>query len=203
MIYGSWDIECNRQIFLSFWTIFCPFTPHNQKNQNFEKMKSPPGDIIILHMCTINDNHMVYGSWDMECDGQICCHFKQFFALLPPWNPKKGKILKKWKKMPGDTIILHKCTENQDHMLCCSWYMACDRGNCYFSFWAIFCPFTPITAWKMKITKKKKWKKHLEMSSFYTSAPRITTIWYTAPEIWHVMNVIIFHFGLFFALLTP
>ena len=24
-----------------------------------------PGD-IILHMCTITDNHMMYGSWDME-----------------------------------------------------------------------------------------------------------------------------------------
>ena len=26
MIYGFLDMECNRQIFLSFWTIFCPFT---------------------------------------------------------------------------------------------------------------------------------------------------------------------------------
>ena len=27
MMYGSWDMECNRHNFLSFWTIFCPFTP--------------------------------------------------------------------------------------------------------------------------------------------------------------------------------
>ena len=27
MIYDFSDMECNRQIFLSFWTIFCPFTP--------------------------------------------------------------------------------------------------------------------------------------------------------------------------------
>ena len=27
MIYGFSDMECNRQNFLSFWTIFCPFTP--------------------------------------------------------------------------------------------------------------------------------------------------------------------------------
>ena len=33
--------------------------------------------------------------------------------------------------------------------------MAHDRCNCYFSFWAIFCPFTP--AWKMEISKE--WKK--------------------------------------------
>ena len=25
---------------------------------------------IILEMCTINENHMRYGSWDMERDGQ-------------------------------------------------------------------------------------------------------------------------------------
>ena len=31
---------------------------------NFEKMKKPPENIIILHMCTINDNHMIYGSRD-------------------------------------------------------------------------------------------------------------------------------------------
>ena len=36
--------------------------PNNPKNQNLEKMKNMPGDIIILHMCTINDTHMIYGS---------------------------------------------------------------------------------------------------------------------------------------------
>ena len=50
------------------------------------------------------------------------------------------------KKTPWDIIILNKYTKNHDHMLCCSWNMAHDRCNCYFSFWAIFCPFTPITA---------------------------------------------------------
>ena len=42
------------------------------------------------------------------------------------------------------------------------------------------------------------------MSSLYTSAPKIMTIWYTVPEIRHVTDVIVlFHFGLFFALLPP
>ena len=27
MMYGPWDKECNGQNFLSFWTIFCAFTP--------------------------------------------------------------------------------------------------------------------------------------------------------------------------------
>ena len=51
------------RIFLSFWTICCPFTPLTiQKIKNFEKMKKTHGDIIILYMCTINENHMIYGS---------------------------------------------------------------------------------------------------------------------------------------------
>ena len=46
-------MEHNRQIFLSFWSIsFC-----------HEKLKKKTiGDIIVLQMCTINDNHMMYGS---------------------------------------------------------------------------------------------------------------------------------------------
>ena len=34
--------------------------------------------------------------------------------------------------------------------------MVHDGFNCYFSFWAIFCPFTPLTALKMKISKNGK-----------------------------------------------
>ena len=39
--------------------------------------------------------------------------------------------------------------------------MACDGCNCYFSFWAIFCHFTPppLTAQKIKNFKKMKKKK--------------------------------------------
>ena len=76
----------------------------------------------------------------------------------------------------------------------------------------IFCLFgiffallPPIRTQKIKILKKwKRKKKHLEISSFYTSVPKIMIICYTVPEIWHVTDVIvIFHFGLFFALLQP
>ena len=58
--------------------------------------------------------------------------------------------------MHGDIIILHKCTKNHDHILYCSWNMVRDRCDWYFSFWAIFCLFTLLTAWKMKIKKKLK-----------------------------------------------
>ena len=56
--YGAWQTE----VFVILDS-FLPFYPSNNlKNQNFEKMKKTPRDIIILHMCTINDNHMIYGS---------------------------------------------------------------------------------------------------------------------------------------------
>ena len=32
------------------------------KNQNFEKMKTASGDVIISHMRTKNNDHMMYGS---------------------------------------------------------------------------------------------------------------------------------------------
>ena len=42
-------------------------------------------------------------------------------------------------------------------MLYCSTDMACDRCNVYVLVWrASFCPFTPLTAQKIKIKKKMK-----------------------------------------------
>ena len=69
-----------------------------------------------------------------------------------PYNTLKNENFKKMKKYHTDIIISHICTKSHDHMLYCSW----DMSNCYFLFWAIFCPFTPsppspITAQKIKI----------------------------------------------------
>ena len=121
------------RIFGNFELFFALLPPDNPKNQNFEKMKKLPRDIIILYMCTINENLTMYGIWDMEHDRYI-----------------------------------------------------------FFSFWAIFCPFTPLTTQKVKILKK-----NLEIS-FYTSVPKNMIICYTVSEIWCMMNGIIFHFGPFF-----
>ena len=89
MMYGSWDNKCNGYIFLVILEHFSPFYPRNNlKNQNFEKIKKMPGDIIILHMCTINNKHMIYGSWDMECDGQ---NFLSFWTIFYPFTPKNSK----------------------------------------------------------------------------------------------------------------
>ena len=135
--------EHDRQKFLSYWTIFLPFyPPNNPQNQNFEKMEAMPGD-VILQKCTKNHDHILYCSWDMACDGRIVIfYFGLFFDFLPPLTVQKINIWKKMNKTYRDIIILHKCTKNHNHMLCCSWDMTHDRCNCYFSSWAIFCPYT-------------------------------------------------------------
>ena len=144
----------------------------------------------------------------MKCNRQNFFYLGLSFALVPPLPspltaPKK-KISKKRRenKTPRDIIILQKCTKNHDHMPYCSWDKAHDGRNCNFLFWANLYPFTPLTVRKIKIKQKRK--KHLEISSFYKSAPKIMIIYYTVLEIWHVADVlVIFHSGLFFALLPP
>ena len=58
-----------RQIFLSFWAIFCPLPalPNNPENQNFEKMKKASGDVILLNYCNKKHDQMMYAYLDMEC----------------------------------------------------------------------------------------------------------------------------------------
>ena len=86
LMYRSWHIRCNRPNFLSFWVIFCPFTFDHPENQNFEIIKTPK-DIIILHMCTINDDQMMYVSWDMQCYGHNFLSFWAIFVFLYHSNP--------------------------------------------------------------------------------------------------------------------
>ena len=122
--YGSWDSECDRQNFLSFWTIFCPYTPlTTQKIKILRKWKKKnPGDIIILHKCTIMTIIwcMVPEIWNVT--DRTFCHFGSLFALLPPPHPPPPP------PPTNDKILKH-----------------------YISFWAVFFPFTSLTARKIKI----------------------------------------------------
>ena len=49
------------RFFCHFGPCFDLLPPKNPENQNFKKMRKIPKDNIILHMCTINENHMMYG----------------------------------------------------------------------------------------------------------------------------------------------
>ena len=101
---------------------FLHFDPsNNPKNQNFEKLKKMPADIIILHLCTANDNHMMYDSRDIQYGARqtefffILDYFLPFYHTIDP----KIKIRKKIKKSPGDIILLHMCSY-EDHIICSS-----------------------------------------------------------------------------------
>ena len=69
---------------------FLPFyPPNNPENQNFENMKKAPGDVINLHICPKNHNHMMYASWDMECDRHnFFVNFVYFLPFYPTVDPK-------------------------------------------------------------------------------------------------------------------
>ena len=121
MLYCSWDMAPDRCNYFSFWTILYPFTPLTAqkikiKKKLKKKKKKTPGDIIILHKCTKNHDHMLYCSWDMACD-------KSNYFSLYPLNSPKNQNLKKMKKMHGDNIISHMCTKNHDQMMYHSWGM--------------------------------------------------------------------------------
>ena len=62
------------------------------ENQNFKKLKKVLGDIIILHTCTINNNPMMYGSWNMEGKGQNFLSFWTIFCPFTPLTTQKIKI---------------------------------------------------------------------------------------------------------------
>ena len=84
---------------LSFWAIFCPFTPLKTRAiKILKKRKKTPGYIIILHMCTINENYIMYGFWVMKCDRQNFLSFLTVFCPFSPLTTQKIKTLKKWKK---------------------------------------------------------------------------------------------------------
>ena len=118
-------------------------------------------------MCTINDSHIMYDSWNMECNRQFFCHLGPFLPFYPPPSPPPNQPEKpkfwKWKK----------CMEMWRYhyfiqMYHKSWYATLfliynDRFISYFYFWAIFCPFTPppfphhsSSTQKIKIKKRKE-----------------------------------------------
>ena len=132
MMHGSSDMECNEQNFLSFWTAFALLPPNNLKNQNFEKWKKHL-EILPFYTCLSCMTIlwcMVPEIWSLT--DRVFCHFGPFLAFYAT-NSLKYQNFEKLKKTHGSWDIAHK------------WFNYC------FSFWAISCPFTSLTAWKIKI----------------------------------------------------
>ena len=120
--YDIWFLRywVQQTDFLTFWTIFCPFTNlTTQKIKILEKKKKTAcGDIIILHMCTINDTYMMYGFWDMECKRQNVLSFWVIFCPFIPLTTQKIKILKKWKNKCMDISSFYTCLPHVNIIWC-------------------------------------------------------------------------------------
>ena len=111
---------------------FLPFYPtNNPKNQNFEKMKKALGDIIILHRCNTNDNHIMYSSSDTRQDRQHLLSFWTIYCPFTSLTTGKIKILKKWHF----THMYHKW-QSYD-----VWFLR--YGACQTQFFVILDPFLP------------------------------------------------------------
>ena len=142
VMYGSWDMECDRQNFLSLWTIFCPFTPlWTQKIKILKKWKK---HLKIYHFTNVYHKWQSYNIWFFRYGVQqtkffiILDRFLPFYLRpLPLRTTWKIKILKNWKKPLELSSFYQKCTKNHDHVLYCSLDIARNVFNCYFSFWAI------------------------------------------------------------------
>ena len=150
MMFSSWDMKRNRQNFLSFLTVFCPFTPLTSwKIKILKNWNKKPGDIIILHMCTINDNYICLVPLISSTMDRFFVILDNFLPFYSPNNPKNQNF-EKLTKMPSDIIIFQMCTINDNHVMFCSWDMQRDGQN-FLSFWTIFCPFIPLKTWKINI----------------------------------------------------
>ena len=119
-------------------------------------------------MCTKN-HHIMHASWDMGCDRHL-----SFWATFYPFTQLltlKIKIWTKWKKNPGDIILLHLCTINENHMMYGSWEVVAQRTE-FFVILGHFLPFDPhLTTRKIKILKNEN--KGLEILSFHTCVPQM------------------------------
>ena len=129
VMHGSWDMGHNRHNFLSFWTIFCPFTLLTAWKMNISKKWKKCLEISSFDTNVPKIMIIYYTVPEIWCvmDAIVIFHFGLFFVLLPTLTIQKIKISKKWKK--------------------------------------------------------KQTKKQLEISSLYTCVPKIMITWCMVPEI--------------------
>ena len=135
--YDVWFLRyAVQQTSFCYFGPFLPFYPNNiLENKIFEKIRKSPWDIIISHMCIINDNHVMYGSWDMEHNS-----FFYHFRPLYPTNNQKNYNFKKMKETPGEhhfKVMYHKWWSYDLQFLRYGVW-----PTEFLSFWIIFCPFT-------------------------------------------------------------
>ena len=189
--YDVWFLryQARQTEFFVISDYFLPFYPiNNPENQNFEKMKKTPGGIIILNMSTINENHIMYDSWDMEHDRQ---NFFAFWTIFCPFTPPSS---------PPSPLTTQKPRESK------FWKNEKNTWR-YHHFTQVYHKWQSYDIWFLRYeVHQPEFFCHLGSSWLDSDRilARLMIIGYTVPEIWHVTDVIvIFHSGLHFSLLPP
>ena len=172
------------EIWIATDIIFC----HSGRFSKFQKNGKAPDNIIILQMCSINDSHMMYSSWDIECDEHfffvILNHFLPFFYPLA--NPKKN-VLRNWKKAWRYYNFTHVCHKWQLYDV---WFLR-------YQVWQAE-SFVILDHFCTPRNQKFFERNPLEISSFYTNGSKIMIICYTILEKQCMTDFIfIFYFGPF------
>ena len=91
-----------------FFAILVHFLPYWPQKWKFGKnVKTKPGDIILLHMCSINEDHMRHGFSDIRLDRPVFFVILGHFLPLTLLTTQKIKILKNWKKNVGRHYFTH------------------------------------------------------------------------------------------------
>ena len=76
-------IQSEKDITFCHFGIFFAFALMIPKIKILSKMKKMPGDIILLHMCNINEDHMIYRH-DRQNVSSFWATFCPFTAPPPP-----------------------------------------------------------------------------------------------------------------------
>ena len=136
------DIEWYKS-FLSFWPFFALYPPP----LTTQKTKKIPKDIILLHMCNINQDHMMYSSWNIKCKGQ------SFFVIFYPLtllttqkNQNSEKVKKKKKKQK--ILSFYTCVPQMTIIGCMVPEITSRTES--FVILGYFLPFYPLTIQKIK-----------------------------------------------------
>ena len=87
-----------REFFVILHIFSPPFTPLTTWKIKILKKCKNHLEMSSFYTWTKNHNHMMYASWDMECNRQILLSFWASFCKFTPAIIQKTKILKNWPK---------------------------------------------------------------------------------------------------------
>ena len=164
MINISWDVERESLKLVVLGNFLAFYPPKNPKNEILKKWKKLRV-ISSFYTCVTKISII----WDIVLEIRSETEFFVILGHFLPYyfsNDQENQNFQKRKKLPGDVILLHVCHKWWSYDV---WFLRYGARQIFLSFWTIFCPFTLLRTRKIK--PLKKWKKHVEILTFYTCVP--------------------------------